>query len=119
MSDSVAKQKLDSVDHIAIPVHNIESAVAWYRARFSCTVEYQDDTWAFLVFNNVKVALVVPEQHPPHLAFVSPNAETYGKLKTHRDGSRSVYVKDPDGNSVEVMDKSTLPQTPGDLCNAG
>ena len=115
MSDPMTKQKLDSVDHVAIAVHNIETTVAWYKMHFSCTVEYQDDTWAFLIFENVKVALVVPDQHPPHLAFVSPNAASYGKLKTHRDGTKSVYVKDPDGNSVEVMDKASLSQTAGGL----
>ena len=118
MSDSMKKQKLDSVDHVAIAVRNIESTVAWYKANFSCIVDYQDDTWAFLIFENVKVALVVPDQHPPHVAFVSLNAESYGKLKTHRDGTRSIYVRDPDGNSVEVMDKDSMPQTPGGLCNS-
>jgi hypothetical protein len=47
--------------------------------------------------------LVIPEQHPPHIAFTSPKAEQFGALKTHRDGTRSTYVKDPAGNSVEIM----------------
>lgn len=46
-ADTTVKQNLDSVDHVAIPVSNIESTVTWYKERFSCTVEYQDDTWAF------------------------------------------------------------------------
>lgn len=93
----------DALDHIAISVSNVAEAVAWYREHFNCTVRYQDDTWAFLQFANIRLALVIPEQHPPHLAFVTPEAERFGTLKPHRDGTRSVYVQDPAGNAVEIM----------------
>jgi len=96
--------ELDSVDHIAIPVGDVARAVDWYRQKFHCEVTYQDDTWAFIRFGNVKLALVIPEQHPAHIAFVSPEAEKSGPLKTHRDGTRSCYVKDPAGNSIEIME---------------
>ncbi len=96
-------QALDSLDHIAIPVQDVAAAVDWYRKTFRCEVSYQDDTWAFLKFDNVKLALVIPSQHPAHIAFVSPEAEKFGSLKTHRDGTRSCYVLDPAGNSVEIQ----------------
>jgi catechol 2,3-dioxygenase-like lactoylglutathione lyase family enzyme len=98
-------QKLDSIDHVAITVENVQAAVDWYTANFSCTILYQDDTWAFLEFSNMKLALVVPRQHPPHVAFTHPQAEKFGKLKQHRDGTRSVYIRDPSGNSVEIQAK--------------
>jgi catechol 2,3-dioxygenase-like lactoylglutathione lyase family enzyme len=94
---------LDPIDHIAISVKDVKAAVEWYTQTFVCEVDYQDETWAFLSFNNIKLALVIPEQHPPHIAFVTPNAESFGQLKKHRDGTESVYVNDPSGNSVEVM----------------
>ncbi len=94
---------LDRIDHLAISVQDVASAVAWYTSKFRCTVSFQDETWALLAFENVRLALVIPEQHPPHLAFCSPRAEEFGALKTHRDGTRSTYVKDPAGNSVEIM----------------
>ena len=94
---------LDRIEHIAISVADIASAVAWYTATFRCTVTYQDGTWAMLRFENVELALVIPAQHPPHIAFASPNAGRFGELTTHRDGTSSAYVKDPDGNSVEIM----------------
>jgi catechol 2,3-dioxygenase-like lactoylglutathione lyase family enzyme len=94
---------LDSLDHIAIPVEDIAAAVDWYKREFRCQVTYQDDTWAFLKFGNIKLALVIPSQHPAHIAFVSPEAEKHGQLKAHRDGTRSIYVKDPSGNSIEIM----------------
>ncbi len=95
--------QLDSIDHIAIPVEDVSSAVAWYQREFHCEVSYQDDTWAFLKFGNIKLALVIPAQHPAHIAFVSPEAEKFGPLKLHRDGTRSCYVTDPAGNSIEIM----------------
>lgn len=97
------KQDLDSIDHIAISVNDIKSALEFYLNSFKCKVVYQDDTWAFIEFGNIKLALVIPEQHPPHIAFVSPKAEEFGPLKTHRDGTRSIYIKDPSDNTLEIM----------------
>lgn len=95
---------LDSLHHVAIPVKDVAATVAWYTKTFRCEVAYQDPTWALLKFGNVKVALVIPEQHPPHIAFVTPDAATHGPLKTHRDGTKSIYIADPAGNAVELMD---------------
>jgi catechol 2,3-dioxygenase-like lactoylglutathione lyase family enzyme len=95
--------QLDRLDHVAIPVQEIASAVAWYTDTFRCKVKYQDATWALLGFNNVDVALVIPSQHPAHIGFMSPDAEKFGELKTHRDGTRSCYVNDPSGNAVEIL----------------
>ncbi|MBX9685073.1 MAG: VOC family protein [Candidatus Obscuribacterales bacterium] len=94
----------DRIDHIAIPVDNIKQAVEWYTSQFNCKIKYQDETWAYLGFNNINLALVIPEQHPGHLAFIRKDAESYGTLKTHRDGTKSCYVKDPAGNSIEIME---------------
>ena len=99
---------LDPIDYIAISVADIKSAVQWYTTAFNCEIEYEDDTWAFLKFNNIKLALVIPEQHPPHIAFVSPNPGRYGELKKHRDGTESIYITDPAGNSVEVIAPYTV-----------
>lgn len=94
---------LDSLDHVAIPVEDVASSVDWYTRTFQCVVKYQDETWALLGFENVNVALVIPSQHPAHIAFASQQAARFGELKTHRDGTRSCYVKDPTGNAVEIM----------------
>ena len=103
MSDTTRPSARDPLDHVAISVRDVAQAVAWYTATFRCTVAYQDATWAFLEFANIRLALVVPEQHPPHLALASPRAAEFGALTTHRDGTRSVYVTDPSGNAVEIM----------------
>ena len=103
MKTHVTSGSLDSIEHIAIAVADVASAVAWYTSNFRCAVAYQDATWALLDFDNLQLALVIPEQHPPHIAFISPEAESLGALTTRRDGTRSAYVKDPAGNSVEIM----------------
>ena len=36
--------KLDTLHHIAIQVKDIDDSISWYRERFSCEIEYQDDT---------------------------------------------------------------------------
>jgi catechol 2,3-dioxygenase-like lactoylglutathione lyase family enzyme len=94
---------LDRIQHVAISVADVPAAVTWYTARFRCSVAYQDATWALLEFDNLALALVIPEQHPPHVAFTSKNARDFGELTTHRDGTRSTYVRDPSGNSVEIV----------------
>jgi catechol 2,3-dioxygenase-like lactoylglutathione lyase family enzyme len=95
--------QLDAIDHVAIPVREVAAVVDWYRKTFHCEVGYQDETWALLKFANLSLALVVPEQHPPHIGMVSENAAQFGELKLHRDGTRSTYINDPAGNSLEIL----------------
>ncbi len=103
------KAELNAIDHVAVPVTDIPAAIDWYTRNFACEVKYRDDTWALLNFANIRLALVIPSQHPAHIGFVSPDAERFGELKTHRDGTRSVYVKDPAGNAIEVLARDSMP----------
>ena len=103
MPDVEIDPALDALHHVAISVPDIPAAVEWYTRTFRCRVTYQDATWAMLDFANVRVALVIPSEHPPHIAFTSAEAEKFGPLKPHRDGTRSVYVRDPFGNAIEVL----------------
>jgi catechol 2,3-dioxygenase-like lactoylglutathione lyase family enzyme len=105
---SQSPQTLDSLHHVALQVSDVGRAVAWYQARFKCEVAWRDETWALLRFANTSLALVVPGQHPPHVALSVEGAERYGELTPHRDGTRSVYVKDSEGNVVELMDPESL-----------
>jgi extradiol dioxygenase family protein len=102
--------RLDTIDHVAIPVNNIRESVEWYTRTFQCNVRYQDETWALLGFENMSLALVIPQQHPAHIGLVSEEADRFGQLKTHRDGTRSVYVSDPAGNAVEILAADSMPK---------
>jgi catechol-2,3-dioxygenase len=95
--------KPDRVHHIALQVKDLGRAVDWYQAQFSSELLYRDDSWALLRFSNVNLALVMPDQHPAHIAFTHPHAEQFGELVLHRDGTRSVYIEDSEGNTVEIM----------------
>lgn len=97
---------LDTLHHAALRVKDVKTAVGWYTQRFRCEVEYQDATWAMLKFANVRLAFVLQEQHPPHVALLGDPAE-FGEPQVHRDGTSSVYLKDPDGNNLEILALAT------------
>jgi len=94
---------MDKLHHIAITVPNISKALAWYCDEFDADLTYADESWALLQFDNIALALVLPGQHPPHIAVERSNAAEYGALTPHRDGTASVYVEDPWGNTIEFL----------------
>ena len=89
--------------HVALCVPEIAPAVEWYSDRLKASVSYQDQSWALLDIDNTSIALVLPSQPPPHLAFESSKAARYGKLTSHHDGTESVYIRDPFENTVEFI----------------
>ena len=100
--------KIDAArfDHVAINSSDISASIKWYSDRFDLEVLYQDSTWGFVKIGNAKIAFVVAPQHPPHICFSVDESEyDFGKskFKLHRDGSKSKYIKDPDGNFIELL----------------
>jgi catechol 2,3-dioxygenase-like lactoylglutathione lyase family enzyme len=98
------------LDHVAIPSQDIAASVRWYVEQFGAQVLYQDMTWAFLKLGQGKLALVTPTQHPPHTAIrvdeatLDKAAMQAGKpVDKHRDGTKGIYIDDPDGNQVELI----------------
>ena len=92
--------------HVAINVSNIKKSVEWYMENMHATVDYEDDTWAMLGFGDVKMALTVATQHPPHIGFEVALLEELvenNNIKKHRDGSHYLYLEDPDGNVLEKI----------------
>ena len=47
------------IDHIALQVDDVKESVDYYVNEYGCSIIYCDDTWAFLQFDNIKLALVV------------------------------------------------------------
>ena len=90
---------MKSIDHIALQVDDIRESVNWYVLKYGCEILHLDDTWAFLQFKNIKLALVTEDEHPYHIAFEVDEVEG----KKHRDGSVSKYIEDPSGNKVELI----------------
>jgi catechol 2,3-dioxygenase-like lactoylglutathione lyase family enzyme len=98
-------------DHVAQRVSDIGAAVEWWQRLVpGAVVLYQDDTWAMLEAGGAKLAFVLAEQHPDHLAFkvsgdeLARLAREHGaEVAVHRDGSRSFYAAAPDGHRVEIL----------------
>jgi hypothetical protein len=98
-------------DHIAQQVPDIAEAIAWYRAHIPETkVLYQDATWGLVEAQGARLAFVLKDQHPNHLAWRVSEAECerlaeeYGKeIKTHRDKTRSFYLEAPGERWVEII----------------
>lgn len=94
------------IDHVAIVVKNISTAISWYQQSVNAEIDYVDETWAMLKIKNSKVALVLEGTHPPHVAFTIKSADQFpanSKIKTHRDGSRYAYQSDEQGNIIEFI----------------
>ena len=47
---------MDKIDHIAIQTVSIKDSVLWYKKMFKCEIEYEDDSWALIKFENTKLA---------------------------------------------------------------
>ncbi len=114
MQVSINKEQIVGFDHIAFNVSDIEKSVSWYVENLSCDVLYQDSTWAMLGIAGTKIALTLPNQHPPHIAFtISSEASLTGsevEFRKHRDGSSYVYASDPDGNTIEWLVYTDKPE---------
>ena len=95
---------MKKIDHIAIVVDDIKESVAYYVDNYDCMILHCDESWGYLQFDNIKLALVLKDEHPPHIAFEVDEVEG----KTHRDGSVSKYIDDPSGNKIELIEYSNV-----------
>jgi catechol 2,3-dioxygenase-like lactoylglutathione lyase family enzyme len=91
---------VNRIDHVALVVDNPREATDWYISKFGAELLYVDDSWGLVQFENIKLAFVIKSQHPPHIAFEDVSLEVG---KQHRDGSKSIYKKDPFGNFYELI----------------
>ena len=94
-----------NLDHVAINVGNLEESIEWYVKNLKATIHYQDETWALLNVGNMRLALTISSQHPPHIAYELESLSQFphGEIKFHRDGSAYLYVQDPSGNVLEYI----------------
>ncbi len=95
---------IQGLDHVALTVTDLQKCIDWYVENLGASIDYSDDTWAMLDISGIKVALTIPQQHPPHIAFTVDNVDKLGPdPKRHRDGSYFRYVNDPEGNTIELI----------------
>lgn len=98
-------------DHVAQQVPDIAAAVAWYQSLMpDCEVLYQDESWAFLDACGTKLAFVLADQHPGHIAWRVSESELVAlaerfeaEIRPHRDGTRSFYLAAPGEQWIEII----------------
>ena len=93
-------------DHTAFIVKDIKDSVNWYCENFNAKTIYCSEDWAFLEIEGTKLALSTGK-HPYHLAFEVTEKELDAhrgkKVWLHRDGTKSIYFEDLDGNAIELI----------------
>ena len=94
---------LQKLDHIAIQVADVPKAVHWYTTSFACRVRVQEAAYAEIEFENIVLCLTLPSQEPPHLGFARSDARSFGVTAAGRDGRPSLYLADPSGNVIELI----------------
>jgi catechol 2,3-dioxygenase-like lactoylglutathione lyase family enzyme len=98
-------------DHVAQQVPDVAAALAWWsRTVPGARVLYADDSWGLLEAGGARLAFVMAEQHPSHLAFKVCGEELERlsvsngvEIVEHRDATRSFYLEAPGGHRVEVI----------------
>lgn len=98
-------------DHVAQEVPDIAEAVEWQMRTIPGTVVlYQDPTWAMVDSRGARLAFVLPGEHPSHLAYRvdtdsldALSAEHGVPIATHRDATRSIYLRGPGSLQTEII----------------
>ncbi|HWP44704.1 MAG TPA: VOC family protein [Blastocatellia bacterium] len=100
------------LDHSAVISRDMDADVEFY-LQLGFTVETRYEDWAMLRdARGAGLALLSPAgNHPPHFALRAPSrrfieqiGERYSRpALEHRDGSISVYIKDPSDNWLEMI----------------
>ncbi|MCI0401441.1 MAG: VOC family protein [Gammaproteobacteria bacterium] len=113
--------------HVALNVRNLEACERFYVDLLGMNVEWRPDANnVYLCSGNDNLALhrtpnnqpLGGPQHLAHIGFIvktpeqvdawyaylrSQGVTTKAAPKTHRDGARSFYCDDPDGNTVQLL----------------
>lgn len=125
--DTIKPKVTGGLHHVALTVKNLESCVEFYTQFLGMEIEWQPDADNYyLTSGNDNLALhrAPPDFKPSkgqrldHLGFIVESMEEvdiwYDYLrdkqikmftvpKTHRDGARSFYCADPEGNAIQLI----------------
>jgi hypothetical protein len=98
-------------DHVAQQVPDIAEAVRWQlEAIPESRVLYQDESWALVESGGGRLAFVLPDHHPSHIAYRVDDEELErlaarhgASIAVHRDATRSFYLKGPGALQTEII----------------
>lgn len=118
---------LTGITHVAITVNDLKRSIAFYTNHFGFKPYHTSDKdWAMLYLGNTTLSLVVHSEtkadspegiHPAHFGITVDSPENVTKWHTaltkknitcsapklHRDKSFGFYLKDSEGNNLEVI----------------
>ena len=116
--------------HLALKVGDVDRAKAFYQRVFGMKLVWQPDSEnAYLSSGCDNLALHHGDGGDPaaqrldHLGFIVPDVagvesgwewaqaehlDVVHPLKRHRDGSVSFYIRDPDGNIIQILYEPTV-----------
>lgn len=113
--------------HVALNVFDVKACVDFYTTLLGMTIEWQPDPDnVYLTSGNDNLAIHRVDwverhrasQRLDHIGFIVASPETVDEWydflvrhgvpivaapKTHRDGARSLYCKDPDGTVIQII----------------
>lgn len=111
--------------HVALNVPDVEASLAFYRDVVGMTIEWRPDPDnVYLTSGRDNLAIHKAQQGDPtpsaldHIGFALPSADAVDawadyfraqghpltkEPKTHRDGARSLYLRDPSGVLVQFI----------------
>jgi len=111
---------MSRLGHVAVRVQDMDRAKAFYQA-LGLRLTWDANDWAYLQSpaNGDGIALLSPAYTAagPHFAFhydersevdgvhdrLEAEGHSVGPVHDHRDGTSSFYMKDPDGNWLELL----------------
>lgn len=117
--------------HIALNVRDVASSVEFYTSLFGMHVVWQpdpDNVYLSSGCDNLALHRTAADTGPgrqrlDHVGFVVPHPDDVDHaaavvaargvrivkpVRTHRDGSRSLYCEDPDGTLIQILYEPTL-----------
>ena len=126
MTEFIRPKQTAGMRHLALNVLRLDDCVDFYTRLLAMNIEWQPDADNFyLTSGNDNLALHrttdvgdAAAQSLDHLGFIIDTAddvihwfnflkqegvEVLSEVKDHRDGARSFYCEDPDGNAVQII----------------
>lgn len=106
--------------HVAVRVQDMERAVRFYRS-LGLRLTWQADDWAYLqspvTGDGIALLSAAYTAAGPHFAFhttdrdevdrtrqrLEAEGHSVGPVHDHRDGTASFYMRDPEGNWLELL----------------
>ncbi len=130
---SEAKISHSGLRHIALNVADVAVSVEFYTTLFGMQIVWQpdpDNAYLSSGCDNLALHKATPRrgragQRLDHVGFIVPQSDDVDRaaeileahgvpivkpVRTHRDGSRSLYCTDPDGTIIQILYEPTLSQ---------